>query len=125
MSRRKIIVSGVLASTIALAVGLVWFAWSSGAKSRFDRIKVGMSLAEVEALLGKSDLNSLASGTWQFPGEPGMPDQVHGRMECWLCPDGREFMVIFDHDGMVAGKGAGPPKPIAWRLHRLRKRIGL
>ncbi len=103
-------VDGRIAVAVLLLPALVWF-WMdyTSLSSRFDRLREGMSRAEVEAILGPP--------SWESPPlDPDRPDP-NGVIGQPILPSGKivakhlrwaataaSFHVYFDEDGAVVGK---------------------
>lgn len=90
-NRRAVVAIALIGLSVVMIAGC---GGSKVTKENFDKIKTGMTEAEVEAILGKATDSGGASASL-----PGM--SVSGTMKVWKDGD-KKIMVTFS-DGKVAG----------------------
>jgi hypothetical protein len=100
MTKKRMALLAVLPLTIAVILGLLAMMppRPGVTKANFDRIRVGMTLAEVEAILGQSDL-----GEW-------------GRL--WLASDGSYALIEFWDDGVISKRWFDSNETILDKIRR-------
>jgi hypothetical protein len=119
MRRRRLLLFGLAAGLIVLAVG-TWLLWpqpTAITEENYGKIRVGMTREEVEAILGGP------AGRYGFPGASivqthdaiDVPRLAECRYLQWI--DSRRMVgVQFDADHRVVGKDLGKVTPLPlWR----------
>jgi hypothetical protein len=114
MKKRLIVSAGMLTLSAGAAFLVLWLhpARPAVTKANFDRVETGMTLGEVEAILG-ADKGSLIDIDIKLP--------VGHELETWGGEDGVAW-IIFDEHIRVHHKVwiDSPPLPV---LDRLRRRL--
>lgn len=92
--RRLLWLLGTLVALLSLLLVLELFEWmgTNNLQARFNRIENGMTINEVENLVGAAS----------FPPSPRGNDGLSSAM--WCIPDQCAFRVWFDKDGKVINK---------------------
>jgi hypothetical protein len=126
MKRRRLLLFGLLGLLALLGVG-VWMVWSSQSAitvENGDKIRVGMTRAEVEAILGGPEQNE-TSGWITFDGEGGII--LKDKVSPGIWASDRVFIhVTFDDNGLVSDSNCSPCRPARGLADRLLRRwLGL
>ncbi len=144
MTRRRLLLFGLLAGLLAGGAG-VWLLWPRTAiiRENFDKVQVGMNLAEVEAVLGGPERNE---STGPLMGDSGNDEHDHlqaivwrervfdtmPRTENpypavkWWTSDVLMVRVDFDENGQVAAREYLPMRRVPESLfERLRRWLHL
>jgi hypothetical protein len=107
MAKRKLLVGLALAAITLVIVG-VWPGGNPQPRARlqvenYPRIQIGMSQAEVEALLGgpPGNYGKYADGGWMMTAEGYIAPT--GSVERIWCDDSTRYEIYFDNKGCVAG----------------------
>jgi hypothetical protein len=113
MKKRLIVIAGVLAFSAAVALLVLWLlpVCPGVTKANFDRIEIGMTLSEVEAILG-DDRGSRAT----FGSDINPPD-ARGRAG-WGGEDGVAFIGFDMHWRVVHTDWLDLPLTLSERFRR-------
>jgi hypothetical protein len=122
MRRRRVIIGLVV---LALGAGAVvaWLCRPQPCRETFERVQVGMTLREVEAVVGRPP------GSYQtnYIAVVGDADGYNPPPETWTADDA-ELSVYLDESGRVGRiviRDVRPMPDSRTRLERLRDRLGL
>ena len=114
-SKRRLKAASFIVAAAAIAGGVSWLALSDGGEGRYSRsnyekIRDGMTIGEVQALLGApgKDASQDAWRTYKRTTLSESPETFVG----WRAPSGTGYIVVgFDRDGHVCGKSMFEPNP--------------
>src|SRR5689334_8071066 len=84
-----------------LVVGLTLILYSDGGSDTFDRIEVGMSVADVEAIVGKKADVTLPTNQLKPEVTKGV-NAATGRV--WLVPHEGLILAVVDSNGIVVSR---------------------
>jgi hypothetical protein len=105
MTKRRAAWAGIATAGLLLTtlVGLWWLHAGRNRINRdnFERIQVGMTAEEVEAMLGADMMPQKVVD--EILGTEPAPDGRHGRKAWWLSEDG-SIIIVFGPDGTVDDK---------------------
>jgi hypothetical protein len=111
ITKRRLICAGILAACVALVLVVLAAlpARSGVTKANFDRIKAGMTLAEVQAVFAKEGV--------MFHGFPSKSERVY----CWSNEDRSYALVFFDShkDVVETAHWEESPEDIGDKIRRL------
>jgi hypothetical protein len=115
MKKRLIFIPGLLTLAAAMALLVLWLvpACPAVTKANFDRIEIGMSLAQVEAILGTDRGDR---------GIPACDEEGHILLEwdeaMWSGNDGIALIALDEHGQVVRNRWRDDPLPFFKQIWR-------